>query len=83
MLLPHPSPVGRGRGARQAQPTHSDYENAGRILALRRAGASPTTIAAALNGDGRRTAQGTRWHAASVARTLMENEASFRFIAGA
>jgi diguanylate cyclase (GGDEF)-like protein/PAS domain S-box-containing protein len=83
MLLPHPSSVGRGRGARQAQATHSDYENAGRILALRRAGASPTTIAAALNGDGRRTPQGSRWHAASVARTLMENEASSRFIAGA
>jgi diguanylate cyclase (GGDEF)-like protein/PAS domain S-box-containing protein len=50
-----------------------DYENNSRIFGLHRAGASPNTIAAALNADGRRTPQGTRWHANTVARVLTGN----------
>ena len=37
-----------------------------RILQLHAGGASPHTIAAALNRSGLRTAAGVRWHATSV-----------------
>jgi EAL domain-containing protein (putative c-di-GMP-specific phosphodiesterase class I) len=43
----------------------------GRILAMHRTGASPNTIAAALNSDGERTPQGARWHATTVARVIL------------
>ncbi|MDX6227232.1 MAG: diguanylate cyclase, partial [Frankiales bacterium] len=48
----------------------TDHETNGRILALHRAGASVTSIAAALNADNRRTPQGARWQASSVARAI-------------
>jgi EAL domain-containing protein (putative c-di-GMP-specific phosphodiesterase class I) len=48
----------------------SDHETNGRILALHRSGASANTIAAALNADDRRTPQGSRWQARSVARVI-------------
>lgn len=38
------------------------------IRQMREAGHSPHTIAAALNAQGRRTPEGSRWHAVSVAR---------------
>ncbi|HEU5033622.1 MAG TPA: EAL domain-containing protein [Mycobacteriales bacterium] len=41
-----------------------------RIIELAHRGASPHTIAAALNRDGMRTARGTRWHARSVSQVL-------------
>jgi hypothetical protein len=43
-----------------------------RIIALHRNGASPSTIAAALNADGRRTTRGGRWHRNSVAQVIAE-----------
>ena len=43
-----------------------------RIIALHRSGASPSTIAAALNADGRRTARGGRWHRNTVAQVIAE-----------
>ena len=44
-----------------------------RIGDLAATGASPSTIAAALNRQGLRTPQGVRWHSASVARVLADN----------
>ena len=41
-----------------------------RIVEMHRSGASPQTIAAALNRAGMQTAAGTRWHAAQVLRML-------------
>ncbi len=40
------------------------------LLALHAQGASPASVAAALNREGRRTPEGTRWHARSVERAL-------------
>ncbi|MDX6246022.1 MAG: hypothetical protein QOE76_3745 [Frankiales bacterium] len=54
----------------------TDHETNGRILALHRAGASPNSIAAALNADNRRTPQGARWQASSVSRAITELVAS-------
>ena len=45
-----------------------------RVEELQRAGASLHTIAAALNTEGRRTPQGHRWHARSVARLLAQTD---------
>jgi diguanylate cyclase (GGDEF)-like protein/PAS domain S-box-containing protein len=44
--------------------------DAARIMALHAGGASPTSIAAALNADGLRTPDGHRWHRNSVARVI-------------
>jgi EAL domain-containing protein (putative c-di-GMP-specific phosphodiesterase class I) len=43
-----------------------------RISALMSDGASPHSVAAALNADGLRTPDGKRWHAASVAQLLRD-----------
>jgi diguanylate cyclase (GGDEF)-like protein/PAS domain S-box-containing protein len=48
----------------------TDPTTAARIRALHRAGASLSTVAAALNADGLTTATGTRWHRQSVARVI-------------
>ena len=42
------------------------------ILRLHRQGASLSTIAAALNTEGFRTPQGTRWHRASIAKVIRD-----------
>jgi EAL domain-containing protein (putative c-di-GMP-specific phosphodiesterase class I) len=44
-----------------------------RMLELRRDGASPATIAAALNAEGFRTPSGMRWHRVTVAKALPPN----------
>jgi hypothetical protein len=44
----------------------------GRIIAMHRSGASPSTIAAALNAEGRRTSRGGRWHRNTVAQVIAE-----------
>jgi diguanylate cyclase (GGDEF)-like protein/PAS domain S-box-containing protein len=65
------------RGARRAQPqvqvppVAEDPDRA-RIIALHGSGASPATIAAALNADGRLTLRGTRWHRNTVAQVIAE-----------
>ncbi|HEV2892071.1 MAG TPA: EAL domain-containing protein [Frankiaceae bacterium] len=41
-----------------------------RLLALHREGASPTTIAAALNAEEFKTPRGNRWHRTTVARAI-------------
>jgi hypothetical protein len=43
-----------------------------RMFELQREGASLTTIAAALNAEGYRTARGSRWHRLSVARAIAD-----------
>jgi Recombinase len=43
-------------------------------MALHAGGASPTSIAAALNADGLRTPDGHRWHRNSVARVIAERQ---------
>jgi hypothetical protein len=43
-----------------------------RIIAMHRSGASPSTIAAALNAEGRRTRRGGRWHRNTVAQVIAE-----------
>jgi diguanylate cyclase (GGDEF)-like protein len=48
-------------------------DRSGRILAMYRSGASPNTIAAALNSEGERTPLGARWHATTVARAILES----------
>jgi PAS domain S-box-containing protein len=45
-----------------------------KLLELDRQGASPTTIAAALNRSGYRAAGGTRWHPRSVRRVLDDEQ---------
>ncbi len=47
---------------------------AARIIALHHAGASLTTIAAALNADGLMTSRGLRWHRSSVARVIADRQ---------
>lgn len=47
-----------------------------RILALHEQGASPATIAAALNSQGYRTPAGTRWHVKTVARVVAAHDGS-------
>ncbi|MBW3638872.1 MAG: EAL domain-containing protein, partial [Actinobacteria bacterium] len=46
-----------------------------RILALLEQGAGPHTLAAVLNSDGHRTADGVRWSARSVTRDLLHRPA--------
>lgn len=63
-------------GSRQRRPRGVDVDEAvrARVLALHRSGASPTTIAAALNAGGLLTAAGTRWHRNTVARIITEHD---------
>jgi hypothetical protein len=48
----------------------------GRIMALHNNGASPATIAAALNADGLRTPGGSRWHRNTVAQVIADRVAA-------
>ena len=52
----------------------ADEAAVGRIIALHQAGASLTTIAAALNADKLTTARGLRWHRSSVARVIADRQ---------
>jgi diguanylate cyclase (GGDEF)-like protein len=52
-------------------PVADDGDRA-RIIAMHRSGASPSTIAAALNAEGRRTSRGGRWHRNTVAQVIAE-----------
>jgi diguanylate cyclase (GGDEF)-like protein/PAS domain S-box-containing protein len=45
-----------------------------RVRSMHEAGLSLHSIAASLNSDGRRTAQGRRWHAATVARVIYRTQ---------
>lgn len=74
---------GRLPAADPAQAYELACGNVGRIAALRRTGASPSSIAAALNDEGRRTSSGTRWNLTSVARVLADNAAPVSRAAGA
>jgi diguanylate cyclase (GGDEF)-like protein/PAS domain S-box-containing protein len=67
-----PRPAAARRPRRLAPAVAEDSDRA-RILALHRSGASPTTIAAALNADGRRTLRGTRWQRNTIARVIAED----------
>jgi diguanylate cyclase (GGDEF)-like protein/PAS domain S-box-containing protein len=70
---PTPLRTGRARGARPViRADQDDRKVRARILALHTGGASPTTIAAALNADGLRTPDGTRWHRNTVARVVAD-----------
>ncbi|MCW2598918.1 MAG: domain S-box protein [Frankiales bacterium] len=60
------SPPASRRAATPAVPAGEVAE----ILRMHEEGASPHTIAAALNVTGRRTPRGTRWHASSVAAVV-------------
>jgi diguanylate cyclase (GGDEF)-like protein/PAS domain S-box-containing protein len=69
--------IPREPSTRQPRPAVGDTSMAAdgdraRIIALHRSGASPSTIAAALNADGRRTTKGGRWHRNSVAQVIAE-----------
>jgi EAL domain-containing protein (putative c-di-GMP-specific phosphodiesterase class I) len=66
--LPAPVHVPRSSGVVARLP--SDLRLAEQAASMLRQGASLHTIAAALNAAGERTAQGTRWHAVTVARLL-------------
>jgi PAS domain S-box-containing protein len=59
------------RRPRAAAPTIGDAARR-KLLDLDRQGASPTSIAAALNHSGYRAAGGTRWHPRSVLQVLAE-----------
>jgi diguanylate cyclase (GGDEF)-like protein len=56
--------------ARRSAPALGPEHGSERLLALHGEGASLSTIAAALNGEGFRTPGGRRWHATSVARAV-------------
>ena len=60
------------RRPRKIAPAVAEDSDRARIIALHRSGASPTTIAAALNADGRLTLRGTRWQRNTVARVIAE-----------
>jgi diguanylate cyclase (GGDEF)-like protein/PAS domain S-box-containing protein len=49
-----------------------EEQDRARIIAMHRSGASPSTIAAALNAEGRRTRRGGRWHRNTVAQVIAE-----------
>jgi diguanylate cyclase (GGDEF)-like protein/PAS domain S-box-containing protein len=50
----------------------TDEQGLQRLMRLHRDGASLTTIATALNGEGYRTPRGLRWHRATVARVISD-----------
>jgi diguanylate cyclase (GGDEF)-like protein/PAS domain S-box-containing protein len=65
----------RRQGAPQLSTSPAADEAAvARIIALHQAGASLTTIAAALNADNLTTARGLRWHRSSVARVIADRQ---------
>jgi diguanylate cyclase (GGDEF)-like protein/PAS domain S-box-containing protein len=68
--MPRPA---ASRRQRKLAPAVAEDSDRARILALHRSGASPTTIAAALNADGRLTLRGTRWQRNTVARVIAED----------
>ncbi|HET7311447.1 MAG TPA: EAL domain-containing protein [Mycobacteriales bacterium] len=61
------------RRPRKLAPAVAEDSDRARIIALHRSGASPTTIAAALNADGRLTLRGTRWQRNTIARVIAED----------
>ena len=65
-------PASRQARPAAAAPSVAEDGDRARIIALHRSGASPSTIAAALNADGRRTTKGGRWHRNSVAQVIAE-----------
>jgi diguanylate cyclase (GGDEF)-like protein/PAS domain S-box-containing protein len=68
--------AGFGLGTRRRTPSSAapaQEHGLSRLLALHREGASLTTIAAALNREGYRRPDGTRWHRASVARAVAQS----------
>jgi diguanylate cyclase (GGDEF)-like protein/PAS domain S-box-containing protein len=60
------------RPSRRSSREPPNASTLGRILALHRTGASPSTIAAALNADGLRTPALSRWHRSSIARVIAD-----------
>ena len=68
--IPQERPLGR-RGRPEPAPVADDNDRA-RIVAMHRSGASPSTIAAALNSEGRTTRRGGRWHRNTVAQVIAE-----------
>lgn len=62
--------------AAQAPDASEQKEAEARILRMHGEGASPHTIAAALNGSGERTSRNTRWHARSVVQVLSPTSSS-------
>lgn len=58
------------KAVRQRRLPQPDEVTTARILGLHKAGASLTTVAAVLNGDGSTAPSGSRWHRASVARVI-------------
>jgi hypothetical protein len=65
-------PSGRQPRPAAGETSMAEDSDRARIIALHRSGASPSTIAAALNADGRRTTKGGRWHRNSVAQVIAE-----------
>ncbi|HET6818716.1 MAG TPA: EAL domain-containing protein [Mycobacteriales bacterium] len=68
--MPRPASA---RRPRKLAPAVAEDSDRARILALHRSGMSPTTIAAALNADGRLTLRGTRWQRNTIARVIAED----------
>jgi len=60
------------RAPRQLRSPAADEAVVARIIALHQAGASLTTIAAALNAENLTTVRGLRWHRSSVARVIAD-----------
>ena len=69
-----PAAAGGRADIRAAHSLSPDESVASRIIALHHAGASLTTIAAALNAEGLTTSRGLRWHRSSVARVIAERQ---------
>jgi EAL domain-containing protein (putative c-di-GMP-specific phosphodiesterase class I) len=63
-----------GQRRRRARPPAEDGVVIARIMALHQAGASLTTIAAALNAENLTTSAGLRWHRSSVARVIADHQ---------
>ncbi len=70
------APGRTGHSRRRAIPRSlaADQAVVARIIALHEAGASLTTIAAALNSENLTTADGLRWHRSSVARVIADRQ---------
>ena len=70
---PMPTDLPRRRSRpRAGESLPSQDSDRARIIALHRSGASPATIAAAMNAEGHFTAKGTRWHRNTVAQVIAE-----------
>ena len=68
------SVIGANRRRARVDRSRPVEADAARILAMHAGGASPTSVAAALNADGLRTPDGHRWHRNSVARVIAERQ---------